>query len=324
MSIPKTDTYPITEFALESFIQLMLEDPDGKSTKTQMRGVHDFFAGGWIEAGKRYKIDNNDSRYVVHANPYYIVFYRDDEEKLFSQDTIGFSVDIEFSAFAIAGQDSIGAIYFGKIVMGLISAGFAATSLPAFMLIFIGDTAQSVLEVKNDPKSMAILRFVVVFLGVRNVLSRIALNLSKKLFYFLLEQVKGQIKNELDPEGIMKIFVSLITTVVMKKLKINDRVIKSQNRLAKKDIIVMTVLTVAKLIWQVLKVVPASLAGTQKSLERAAISIASTISTNLRQLKVNVSREEIYAIAKELKNPKVLEKLKELQEAAIEVKKQLR
>lgn len=312
--------HPVTEFPLESYIRMTLNDPNHKNSRTAIRGTNSILSGD-IVTGNCYKMGTDDIRTVVYAYSYDIIFYRDNEQKLFRQDTVGFSLDLKFSAFAVAGQKSIGTVYFSQIVMGLISAGFAATSFPAFALVFATDTAQTVVEVKNDPVAMALIKFFVVYVGIENVLSRAAPTLSEKLFYHLLKKIKGNILNDIDPEAVMKIFVTLIANIVTKKLKISNRIRKSQNRLTRKALVWQLGSTIAKLLYQVLKVIPPSIAKTGTTLEKSAISLAITISASLQKEKVDVSFEERRKMAIEFKNIEVFEKLIELRKAAIQVVK---
>lgn len=319
MSIPESQKYPITEYPIESYIRLVLVDPHHRIARTQMRGTGDLFMDGEIVVGQTYRMGKKDDRTVVYAYSSDIIFYLENEEKLFRQDTIGFSLDIQFSAFVMAGQKSLGTIYFSKIVMGLISAGFASSSFPAFILIFATDTAQSISEVKNDPIAMAIIKFFLIYIGIHNVLSRLAETLSDKLFYHLLKKVKGNVIHDIDPESLMKIVVTLITKIVVKKFKISDRIIKSQNKISRRDLAFLVAKEIGKLLYEVLKVLPRSIYKTGNTLEKNARDLGLQIGHSLNKKGVDVTTEEYWELIENFENIIVLDKLIELLEATNEL-----
>lgn len=324
MSIPEIHKHPVTEVSLESYIRLTLIDPDLSNDRTSMRGVNNSLFDGEIVVGKVYKMGNNDNRTVVFASSYEIIFYRDDEKKLFGQDVVGFSLDVQFSAFAIAGQKSIGTVYFASIVMGLISAGFAVTSFPAFILVAATDLAQGVNEVKNDPTSMAIIKFVISYVGIQKVLRRVAPELSSLLFYSLVKEIKSNIIKEIDPEAVMKIFVTLIANVLMKKLKLSNKIRRSQNKITRKALVFQISMALAKLNWEVLKVLPASVYKTGTTFEKHGRELAIKIGQSLNHAGVLVQQKEYSDLIEEFKNIIVLDQLIELREASLELRHALK
>lgn len=324
MSVPANQKHPVTEFPLESYIRLIMNDPDHRNARTPMRGLQNNILAGDIQVGRKYNMSKNDVRTVVYAYSHDIIFYRDDEEKLFRQDTVGFSISHQFSAFTIAGEKSIGTVYFASIVMGLISAGFATISFPAFALIFITETAQTVSDVKNDPVTMAIIKFIITYWGIQEVLKRLAPTLSEKLFDHLLKQIKSNTAEHIDPESVMKILVTLAGNILKRKLGIKDRMIRrSQNKIGKGALAFQVVMGLGKLLYQVIKVLPLSIYKTGSSLHAESRKMAMELGTSLRNAGVWVSQEDYAALIIEFENIVVLEKLIELREAAQEVVNEL-
>lgn len=313
------EKYPVTEISLESYIHIILNDPEHRNRKTFMRGHQNNLYSEFIEVGKTYNMGKGDVRTVIYADTWGIRFYRSNEEKIFYQDTIGFSSDFLYAPFIIANQKSIGTVYFLKIVMGLIGAGFAASSFPAFILVFSTETAQSISEVKNDPIAMAIIKFFLIYIGIHTVLNSLAKTLSDKLFYHLLKKIKGNIIQDIDPEAIMKIVVTLITKIVVKKFKIRNRVIKAQNKITKRDLAFLIAKAIGQLLYEVLKVLPQSIYKTGNTLEKNARNLGLQIGHSLRKNGVDVTTEENWKLIKNFENIIVLDKLIELREATNEL-----
>lgn len=318
MSVPEELRYPVTEFSLEAYVNIIINTRT-PSHGTNMRGVHGLFSQDRIEVGKKYKVSKEDSRTVIHTNSYFILFYRDNEEKLFHQEVIGFSLDVENAAFVLAGQKSIGTVYFAKIIYAIISTGFAASSFPAFILITGADFAQSIYAVKSDPKIRMIIKFFITYFSVKSLLEKLSDTLHDKLFYYLLKKVGKQVAYDLDPTSIVKIVTSLTASIVFAKLKISDKVLKSKNKIPPLKLILKISLAIAKSLATVLSTMPKSIYKTGHNLENNARHLGIKIGTSLRKMGVDVSQEEYGELINEFQNVLVLDELIRLSEAAREL-----
>ncbi len=293
--------YPLSKVSIEEFTLYYAAGVRPSNEQCFFRGAHDYFNNSGFKIGDHIKTGEG-VRLVVWCNSSTVLFMIG--KQMYSQDIVGFSLDGSFGGFEVAGKRSAGMVAFSQILMGLLSAGFATTSWPAFWLITISDVAEGVLEVKKKTDFAAILRFASAFIAARAVLKPLASKLYDKLFDALLKQVMINIGESLDPEGIGKIMVGIVAAVIKKKFSKPG------------PAIFVVIKVIVKSFIEVLKAIPQSLVLS----ERQYVSSAASIATILREKGITVSDPEILSIAEELKNPKVLEALTKLNDAAKDVK----